>query len=142
MEALKFKHRVDLSFLKYGFVISQADFANNKAFVEKAIAENGGHCNSVGEDMATIRSYICNNFTKYDTIVDRNTGATIETTCVGGAYILETYAYVEWNKTGFFGQGTQYPSSHRSFNLDESPNSYYEAEGKKSGSGRTVYWPQ
>ena len=40
MAELKFKHRVDLSFLKYGFVISQMDFTKNHDFVENAITNN------------------------------------------------------------------------------------------------------
>jgi len=37
---LIFKHRVDLSFLKYGFVISKQDLSTNRTFIDKALKEN------------------------------------------------------------------------------------------------------
>lgn len=40
MDKIVFTHRVDLSFLKHGFVISKADLQNNLSFVERAISEN------------------------------------------------------------------------------------------------------
>lgn len=39
MSKISFTHRVDLSFLKYGFVISKSDIQKNKDFVEKAVSE-------------------------------------------------------------------------------------------------------
>lgn len=40
MDKISFTHRVDLSFLKHGFVISKSDLQNNQTFVDNAIENN------------------------------------------------------------------------------------------------------
>lgn len=40
MDKISFTHRVDLSFLKHGFVISKSDLQNNQAFVDSAVEKN------------------------------------------------------------------------------------------------------
>ena len=99
---------------------------------QEAIANSGGSTGSVYQDMIRIGNYIKSHYAYGETV--SRYGASMQMKCFDGAIILETYSIVRYGKWGFESSGSNYgltTGKHSAFNLNESPNDYYEAEGSR-----------
>ena len=95
---------------------------------EQAISSKGGSTGKLYQDLHLISDYIDENYT-YGEVVPVY-GTTMSMKCIAGAIILETYSIVHYNKYGFESSGSNYyDGNHSAFNLNEDPDTYYEANG-------------
>lgn len=95
---------------------------------DQAIAAKGGSTGQLYKDLYLIHDYIDENYVYGEEV--QVYGTTMSMKCIAGAIILETYSVVHYNKYGFRSGGSNYyDSNHAAFNLNEDPQTYYEANG-------------
>ena len=95
---------------------------------EQAISSKGGSTGKLYQDLHLISDYIDENYTYGEEVPVY--GTTMPMKCIAGAIILETYSIVHYNKYGFESSGSNYyDGNHSAFNLNEDPQTYYEANG-------------
>lgn len=95
---------------------------------EEAIAAKGGSTGKISNDLRLIKQYIDEKYYYGEEVAVY--GTTMPMKCIAGAIILETYSIVHYNKYGFESSGSNYyDGNHSAFNLNEDPQTYYEANG-------------
>jgi hypothetical protein len=102
--------------------------------IAETALEASGKSGDFDTDMHRIASYIDYNY-NYGESVGSGNGEII-LTCVGGAFVLETYSIYEHGIYGFsgYGQIQDDPSAtpeHAAFHLNSAPRTYYECNGMK-----------
>ena len=96
---------------------------------EQAISSKGGSTGKLYQDLHLISDYIDENYTYGEEVPVY--GTTMPMKCIAGAIVLETYSIVHYNKYGFESSGSNYYNgNHSAFNLNEDPQTYYEAQGR------------
>jgi len=95
---------------------------------EQAISSKGGSTGKLYQDLHLISDYIDEHYTYGEEVPVY--GTTMPMKCIAGAIVLETYSIVHYNKYGFESSGSNYyDGNHSAFNLNEDPQTYYEANG-------------